>query len=342
MIFGCAVEIDGMRHFLFVLLLGVAAIVVQPGNTGAAEEIPGVFNAPPVGTTAEYALSDGENFKIVVIEVNGKEVLLEGLKSDEAFKNRPNSRGYGLLVPMRVRGATQFDRRRIDRFFPLAVGKKIRFTYEIGNRQRRRTVTVLRTELARVPAGDFFTYVMMRAETGVSGGSVIERVSWYSPEVGLLVKTETRIRGGTRSGETSIVELTNIIDPDGNQLYPVPEPEPQVAAVAEQPAIKPTAADGQKLFDAGDYAGAVNVWFSAAQVGDALAMLKLGELHEDGLGVPQSFLRAHLFYNLAAAKGDARAREARNLIAAKMTAGTLAEAQELAEGWPESAKRLAK
>ena len=65
-------------------------------------------------------------------------------------------------------------------------------------------------------------------------------------------------------------------------------------------------------------------------------------MHEEGLGVAQSFLRAHLFYNLAAAKGDARAREARNTIATKMTAATLAQAQELAEGWPESAKRLAK
>jgi|GEM_PF-4935714 len=87
---------------------------------------------------------------------------------------------------------------------------------------------------------------------------------------------------------------------------------------------------GQRAFSAGDVATALEEWKSAGYGGDARALYKLGKLYEDGVGVPQVYVRAHYYFNLAAAKGNAAARDARNRIARQMTLEELAEARSLA------------
>ncbi|MEX2650136.1 MAG: ankyrin repeat domain-containing protein [Alphaproteobacteria bacterium] len=91
--------------------------------------------------------------------------------------------------------------------------------------------------------------------------------------------------------------------------------------------------DGLRAFEGMDYAVALSEWGRAANEGDARSQYHLGKLYEEGLGVPQNFVEAHRWYNLAAAQGDAEARTARDAIAEKMTAEELAEARKLATGW---------
>ena len=50
-------------------------------------------------------------------------------------------------------------------------------------------------------------------------------------------------------------------------------------------------------------------------------------MYSTGKGVPQDYVAAHLFCNLAGAKGDEDARKIRDQLAAKMTAAQIAEAQ---------------
>jgi TPR repeat protein len=50
-----------------------------------------------------------------------------------------------------------------------------------------------------------------------------------------------------------------------------------------------------------DYAEAFNWYLRAADQGDANAQLHLGTMYEQGHGVPQDFVLAHMRYNLAAA-----------------------------------------
>jgi TPR repeat protein len=88
----------------------------------------------------------------------------------------------------------------------------------------------------------------------------------------------------------------------------------------------------------------------AADQGDPLAQLSLGLLYEEGTGVPQDFVQAHMWFNLAAAsnagyaisKGGtegllaanaAVAKDERNKVAASMTPEQIARAQELASRW---------
>ncbi len=63
-------------------------------------------------------------------------------------------------------------------------------------------------------------------------------------------------------------------------------------------------------------------------------------MYANGLGVPQDYVRAHLWYNLAAVGFTASETENRNkavrnrdTLATKMTSTQIAEAQRLAREW---------
>ena len=71
----------------------------------------------------------------------------------------------------------------------------------------------------------------------------------------------------------------------------------------------------------------------AAEQGDADAQLNLGVMYANGKGVPQDFILAHMWFNLAAAQGDARARKNSDKVASRMTPDQLSEAQRLAREW---------
>ncbi len=88
-------------------------------------------------------------------------------------------------------------------------------------------------------------------------------------------------------------------------------------------------------------------WFKkAAEQGDAEAMLGLGMLCEAGKGVPKDVVQAHKWFALASVDDRtyddgvfARARQAKEALAAKMTPAQLAQADKLAAEWTPAAKR---
>ena len=79
-------------------------------------------------------------------------------------------------------------------------------------------------------------------------------------------------------------------------------------------------------------------WYRrAAQQGHGKAQFSLGRMYEQGQGVPQDHVQAHMWLNLASAQASdedqgsyARARDS---VAEKMTPEQLAEAQRLAREW---------
>jgi TPR repeat protein len=56
-------------------------------------------------------------------------------------------------------------------------------------------------------------------------------------------------------------------------------------------------------------------------------------MYEKGQGVPQNYIQAHMWYNLAATQGNEIAKENRDIVAKRMTPAQIAEAQELARKW---------
>jgi TPR repeat protein len=82
-----------------------------------------------------------------------------------------------------------------------------------------------------------------------------------------------------------------------------------------------------------DWATAQRLMRPLAEQGDALAQFALGAMYDNGLGVPQDYVIAHMWFNLAAAGGEIGAPKARAGVAEKMTPAQIAEAQELAREW---------
>ena len=90
---------------------------------------------------------------------------------------------------------------------------------------------------------------------------------------------------------------------------------------------------GQSAWQAGRNVEALTQWQAAAKAGDARAMLALGRAYVKGQGVPQDYVEAHKWLNLAAAQGHADAASERDALAEKMTTDEQAEARRLARTW---------
>ena len=56
-------------------------------------------------------------------------------------------------------------------------------------------------------------------------------------------------------------------------------------------------------------------------------------MYDNGLGVTQDYVQAHMWYNLAAAQGEKDTGEWRDSLAEEMTPEQIAEARRLAREW---------
>ncbi len=77
----------------------------------------------------------------------------------------------------------------------------------------------------------------------------------------------------------------------------------------------------------------INDYCLAADKGNGLARFSLGFIYERGLGLPQDYVRAYMWFSLAAAQGTKGAEEWRERLAARMSPAQIAEAQRLAREW---------
>lgn len=71
----------------------------------------------------------------------------------------------------------------------------------------------------------------------------------------------------------------------------------------------------------------------AANQGNRMSMEVLAVSYHTGTGVPQDYVQAHVWANLAASRGSARAAKLREELAEKMTASQIEEAQKAASRW---------
>ncbi len=83
----------------------------------------------------------------------------------------------------------------------------------------------------------------------------------------------------------------------------------------------------------GDYAEAMNWCRKAAEQGQAGAQYNLDDMSHQGQGVPQDFVWAHMWLNLAAAQGNETGKTARDILVKLMTPAMVQEAQRLAREW---------
>lgn len=82
----------------------------------------------------------------------------------------------------------------------------------------------------------------------------------------------------------------------------------------------------------------IQKWLQLANKGNAYAQGNLALICETGYGVPQDYVEAHKWWNLAAAHATSKEKrdailKLREQVAAKMTPAQLAEAQKRASEW---------
>ena len=92
--------------------------------------------------------------------------------------------------------------------------------------------------------------------------------------------------------------------------------------------------EAKSAYGRGDYALAAQLFRSRAEQGDARAQNNLGGMYTQGRGVLQDFIRAHMWFNVAAAalSGDEgkAAMKNRDHVASQMTAAQIGKAEEMA------------
>jgi len=91
--------------------------------------------------------------------------------------------------------------------------------------------------------------------------------------------------------------------------------------------------DGLMAYQSRDYVTAMRELAPLADHGDARAQIIVGLMYRDGQAVPQDYMRAHQWLNLAAAAGQQDAAKARDELAERMEPGQIAEAQRMAAAW---------
>ena len=82
-----------------------------------------------------------------------------------------------------------------------------------------------------------------------------------------------------------------------------------------------------------DKAEAVRWWRKAADQGIADAQETLGVMYQNGTGVTEDYVQAHMWYNLAAVQGKESAGKYLDILTRVMTPAQIAEAQKLMREW---------
>ncbi|HXA69814.1 MAG TPA: hypothetical protein VNW24_05155, partial [Stellaceae bacterium] len=95
----------------------------------------------------------------------------------------------------------QYDRRAVERFWPIELGKPVRFVEAVGNQRWLHVMSAVRVETVSVPAGLFRTFVVERTMQSLEPGArpAATYTYWYAPDAGAIVKTELRPGDGRRA-----------------------------------------------------------------------------------------------------------------------------------------------
>ena len=91
--------------------------------------------------------------------------------------------------------------------------------------------------------------------------------------------------------------------------------------------------NAQDAYDRQDYETAYKLLAPLGEQGHAFAQFNLGTLYDKGKGVPQDYVLAHMWWNIAGSNGDKNAVTSKNTVEKDMTPQQIEKAQEMARNW---------
>lgn len=89
--------------------------------------------------------------------------------------------------------------------------------------------------------------------------------------------------------------------------------------------------DGSAAYNRGDYVPAIRVFRALAEQGNVKAQSVLGTMYRRGKGVSRNPVRAFIWFNRAAARGDAKAKAQLHEVSQAMTPEELSQARAMAQ-----------
>jgi TPR repeat protein len=89
--------------------------------------------------------------------------------------------------------------------------------------------------------------------------------------------------------------------------------------------------DGMAAYSRGDYLPAIRLFRPLAEQGNPKALNVLGVMFRKGEGVRKNPLRAHMWFSLAAKRGEAGAKAGLREVSRAMTAREISQAEEMAK-----------
>jgi TPR repeat protein len=87
--------------------------------------------------------------------------------------------------------------------------------------------------------------------------------------------------------------------------------------------------DGMAAYNSGDYMPAIRLFRPLAEKGNPKAQSVIGAMYRKGEGVARNSLRAFMWFSLAAARGDAKAKAELHEVSKDMTSAEIAQANEM-------------
>jgi TPR repeat protein len=87
--------------------------------------------------------------------------------------------------------------------------------------------------------------------------------------------------------------------------------------------------DGMAAYNRGDYMPAIRLFRPLAEKGNPKAQSVIGVMYRKGEGVARNSLRAFMWFSLAAARGDAKAKAELHEVSRDMTPAEISQAQEM-------------
>ena len=91
--------------------------------------------------------------------------------------------------------------------------------------------------------------------------------------------------------------------------------------------------NAQNAYDRQDYETAYKLIVPLAEQGLAEAQYIMGLMYDKGKGVPQDYVLAHMWWNIAGSNGDKNAVTSKNTVEKDMTPQQIEKAQEMARNW---------
>jgi len=87
--------------------------------------------------------------------------------------------------------------------------------------------------------------------------------------------------------------------------------------------------DGMAAYNRGDYMPAIRLFRPLAEKGNPKAQSVIGVMYRKGEGVARNSLRAFMWFSLAAARGDAKAKAELHEVSRDMTPAEISQAREM-------------